>query len=270
LGDLHDMRAEDAIVGFLSFRSNAYDIKLIMRMRAADALGRMRSKKAVRALEPLLLENEPSARNEYVWALVRIGSQAPVKKLIVSASKGGWDARETSMKGVAMLGSDAAVFDTFAKNEAKLFASECKKDPAFVECKDVAASVKKHIQLIKEYQLRASAAADCKDDVSCWVQKLDDRNAGVRERAAYEVGRSGKAELLGELMKRLTEKDLDARLAFIQGADWVMHDSKEALEAAHEFVPALKEQLTRERGKTDFVKVNEDLRRLLIKTQSKG
>ena len=87
----------------------------------------------------------------------------------------------------------------------------------------------------------------------------------MRERAAYEVGRSRQAALVGELMKRLTEKNLDTRLAFIQGADWLVHDSPGGRGGAKKCSAALAKQIADERGKTEFDKVNEDLRRLAVK-----
>ncbi len=267
LGDLHDRRAEKTIVGFLNYKSDFDDIKLIMRMRAADALGRMRSKEGVKPLAALLDENEANARKEYVWSLARIGGKDAVGKLVETAGKGPWGAREESMRGVAMLGEDAAVFDKFAAAEQKLFEAECKEDDEQTECKDVAASVKKHQDKIASYKNRATAAAECKSDATCWVKHLDAKDEGVRERAAYEIGRSGNAAVIGELMKRLPEPNLDTRLAIIQGADWLIDDSKEAMKTAQQGLPALEKQVADEKGKTEFVKVNEDLRRLLMKVQ---
>jgi hypothetical protein len=227
----------------------------------------MRSKEAAKTLAPMLLENEANARQEYVWAIARIGGKDAYAKLVESAGKGSWDAREQSMRGVAMVGDDPSIFDKFARDEQKLFEAECKEDPDYPECKDVGAAVKKHVEKINAFKLRAVAAAECKGDATCWAKKLDDKDEGVRERAAYEVGRSGKAELVGELMKRLTEKNLDTRLAFIQGADWLVHDSKVAMAEAQKSLPALEKQLADEKGKTEFVKVNEDLRRLYVKVK---
>lgn len=267
LGDLHDRRAEKTIVGYLNFKSDFDDIKLIMRMRAADALGRMRSKEAVKPLAGLLDEVEANARKEYVWSLARIGGKDAVSKLVETAGKGPWGAREESMRGVAMLGEDPAVFDKFTAAEQKLFDAECKEDDGQDECKDVAASVKKHQEKIAAYKNRATAAAECKADAKCWVKHLDAKDEGTRERAAYEIGRSGDASTIDELMKRLTEKNLDTRLAIIQGADWLIDDSKDAMAQARKSLPALEKQVADEKGKTEFVKVNEDLRRLLAKLQ---
>src|SRR6185436_18834796 len=108
-------------------------------------------------------------------------------------------------------------------------------------------------------------AKECKNDATCWSKKLSDGHEGVRARAGYEVGRSKNAGLVGEMMKHLTEENLDTRLAIIQGIDWLVHDSKEAGKAAQAQLDALDKQIIEEKGKTQFMKVNEDLRRLAVK-----
>ena len=68
-------------------------------------------------------------------------------------------------------------------------------------------------------------------------------------------------------MVRLRIRYLAAALlvAIIQGADWLIDDSKDAMEQARKSLATLEKQVADERGKTEFVKVNEDLRRLLTK-----
>lgn len=265
LGDLHEKRAEKTLVGFLNYKSDFDDIRLIMRMRAADALARMRSAEAAKVLSTLLLEEEANARNEYVWALIRIGAKDALPKLIDAAGKGSWDAREVAMRGVAMLGDDPTVLDRFAAAEPKLFKAECEYDEDFRDCKDFDAGVKKHLERINAYKPRMAAGAECKDDANCWAKKLDDADAGVRERAAYEIGRSGKPALVDALLKHMRETNLDARLGLIQGTDWLVSDSAEAMGIAQKALGDLEKQLADEKGKTDFVKVNEDLRRLVAR-----
>ncbi|MFZ5470310.1 MAG: HEAT repeat domain-containing protein [Myxococcota bacterium] len=267
LGDLHDARAEKAMLARLSFESEFLDMKLFVRMRMADALGRMRSKDAAKALAGMLDEEEATARGEYIRALTRIGGREGIAALVKAAGTGSWDAREPAMVGVAMLGDERelAAFDKFAKDEEGLTTAECKEWPDYAGCNEPASLAKKHAEAIASMRKRLEAASECKGDGGCWAKKLDDADTGVRERAAYEVGRSGNAALVEELTKRLAEKNLDARLAIIQATDWLVHDSKEAAKKAQEAVPALDKQIENERGKTEFVKVNEDLRRLAVK-----
>jgi HEAT repeat protein len=265
LGDLHDSRAEDGIVGLVSYKSEFDDIRIMMRTHAADALGRMRSKAGVKAISGALAEPNSDARREYVWALARIGSKEALPKLVETAGKGPWEARAESMRGIALLGDDPSVFDKLISAEPKRFKAECADDDENEECRDLKASVKKHVAQMKAYASRVAIAKGCRDDAARWAKYLDNTDEGVRERAAYEVGRSGRAELVGELMKRLGEKNLDTRLALIQGADWLVHDSPEARTEAKKDVDSLAKQLAEEKGKTEFERVNEDLRRLLAK-----
>ncbi len=270
LGDLHDLRAEKALLEMLNFKEERLDIQLFVRMRAADALGRSRSAQGAKAIAELVAENEPSARQLYTWSLSRIGGREVLPKLVASASKGPWDARTESMKAIAMLGDERelATIEKLGKDEAKTMETECKEElGSEKDCADVPATVKKHEETIAKYVKALEAAKTCKGDGACWVGKLDDATLVVRERAAYEVGRSGNPALVTELTKRLREKDLDARLAIIQGCDWLIHDSKEAAKGAQAALPDLQKQLGEERGKTEFAKVNEDLRRLAVKIQ---
>jgi HEAT repeat protein len=267
LGDLHEQKAEKDLIKMLGFNSDFLDVKLFVRMRAADALGRIRSKEAVPVLAKMLEEEEATARNEYIRALNRIGGRDAIPALVKSESKGSWDAREPSIVAVAMLGDEREVpaFEGFVKAEEKLTTDECKENPDYTGCNDPAALVKKHVEMIETHRKRIDAAKECKADGACWAKKLDDKDQGVRERAAYEVGRSNNPALIDELTKRLQEKNLDARLAIIQATDWLVHDSKDAAKRAGSVIPALDKQIAEERGKTEFVKVNEDLRRLAVK-----
>ena len=89
----------------------------------------------------------------------------------------------------------------------------------------------------------------------------------MRERAAAEVGRSNNAALAPELFKRLKEQNLDARLSIIQATNWLINDNPDAMKAAQGIAGDLEKQLKDEKGKTDFVKINEDLRRLYVRIQ---
>jgi len=271
LGDLHDLRAEKALLEMLAFKEERLDIQLFVRMRAADALGRSRSAAGGKALAEMVGETEPTARQVYAWSISRIGGRDALPKLLAASAKGPWDARLESLKAIAMVGDERELpaMEKFGKEEAKNFDAECKSDDfgGSKDCADVPAGAKKHEETIASYTKALEAAKECKAEAACWVKKLDDKTLVVRERAAYEVGRSNNPALIGELTKRLREKDLDARLAIIQGADWLIHDSKEAMKAAQSASPDLQKQLGEERGKTEFVKVNEDLRRLAVKIQ---
>ena len=265
-GDLRDARAEKQLLGLLKYDNTMLDLKLIVRMQAAEALGRLRSKEAVKPLSLLLEEEEANARGYYVRALTKIGSADAVPALLKCAAKGPWDAREPCIQGVAALGGEKAIAELqkLAKAEAAATAAECKDNPDYMGCKDVPALVKKHEEVLATAQKSLAAAKDCNADAACWTGKLADGEPTVRARAALELGRSGKADAATALMKQLSDKNLDARLAFIQALDWLSDDAAASAEAK-KLLPELEKQLESERGKTEFVKVNEDLRRLAVK-----
>ena len=73
LGDLHVKEAEPLLLQRLAFDSGYEDMKLIVRMFSADALGRMGAASAAKSIAGLLAEPEANARQQYVRALVRIG-----------------------------------------------------------------------------------------------------------------------------------------------------------------------------------------------------
>jgi hypothetical protein len=165
-----------------------------------------------------------------------------------------------------MLGDERelSAFDKYLKDEDKLTAAECKDNPELTGCSAPADLAKKHAEVIQAHVKRLEAAKECKSDAACWVKKLDEGTPGVHERAAVEIAHSGKGELVAELLKHLKEPDLEARASIIQSADWLVTSDKAAARAAQASSAAIDKQLDEEHGKTEFVKVNEDLRRLAV------
>ena len=112
---------------------------------------------------------------------------------------------------------------------------------------------------IKEYFAarlpRVKAAAECKSDPVCWVAKLKDAAPHVRTKAAYELGRLKDPSTVSALAAALSDKDREARYAAIFA--YFSYGDKSA-------VPAIEKTLTDEKGSADFIRVNEDLKRLLI------
>ena len=65
----------------------------------------------------------------------------------------------------------------------------------------------------------------------------------------------------------MTEKDPDTRMALILGAEWLVEDAKDAAALARNALPTLEKQLTEEKSSTEYVRANEDLRRLVARLQ---
>ncbi len=268
LGDLRDKRAEAPLLKLLAFTHSDVRIQALVRVQAAEALGRMRAASAVKPLAALLTEPDPSVRDGYVRALVLVGGRDALPALEKAATQGPWESRELALRGLAMLGDarEQPVFEKLAQSEPERVKAECKRGE-LEGCEDLPARVKERQDAIRAQAALLESAKACQGQAACWAQKLADKDLQVVERAALEVGRAGSAEHVAALAGRLGEKDTRARLALIQAVDWLAEGSKEAASKARETLPKLQEQLANEKGSTNFARVNEDLRRLVVRLQ---
>jgi HEAT repeat protein len=267
LGDLRDRRAEAALLKQLAFKNEDVRIQALVRMQAAEALGRMRATAAVRPLSAMVAEEDPTVRAAYARALVLMGGREALPALEKAAGQGDWYAREVAMQAVAMLGDarEQPLFAKWAEAEPARTATEC-TEYGGEGCEDPAALAKKRAETLTGYGKVLEAAQACGTEGGCWAQKLADANPRLVERAALELGRGGGAQHAAALAGRLSEKDREARLALIQALDWLV-DSKEAAAKAREALPRIQTQLADEKGNSNFVKVNEDLRRLATRLE---
>lgn len=266
LGDLQEARAEQALILRLSFRAEDPRHELFVRMKAADALGRLRSRAAVKPLAAMVATEEPVVRQEYARALARIGGRDALPALVKSTSSRAWELRELSVSAISLLGDEReqAALEKLVKEEPARAQADCKQY-GYSGCDAPDKLAAANIAVLGTHLKRLAAAQECKKDAGCWVKKLSDAEPAVRERAALELGRSGTPEGAGALLEHLADPDLDARLAAIQAVSWLMDDSPDAQRQALATLPAIEKQLDSERGKTEFVKVNEDLKRLAAK-----
>jgi len=265
VGDFRDQRAEQALISQLGFRSEFIDLKLFVRMRAADALGRLRSAAAVGPLQAMLNEEEPPARQEYIRALTRIGSRDAIPGMVKAASAGHWNLREPTAAGLAMLGDarELPALEKLIANEGALTKAECAEDSTAQGCANPEELAKSHLAVLQRDAKVLQAATACHADVSCWSKQLDHDDPLIRQRAALEIGRSKQGAQAAELIKRIGEKNLEVRLALIQAATWLMDNSSESSRPIN-LLQLIDKQLADDQGKTEFVRVNEDLRRLAI------
>jgi HEAT repeat protein len=268
LGDLRERRAEKALVKQLGFKHADPQMEAIVRMQAADALGRMRLAAAVRPLAARVSEPDATVRQAYVYALVRLGGREALPALEKAAAQGDWYAREVALEGLAMLGDgrELAALEKLAAAEPGRTAAECKAMGG-EGCEDAEALGRQRAVAVARYGQRLEAARQCETDAGCWVKRLGDADKGVVKRAALEVGRSHAAEHVGALMGRLSEKQLDVRLALILAVEWLLEDGKEAAAQARSALPTLEKQLAEEQGRTEYMGVNEELRRLVVRLQ---
>jgi HEAT repeat protein len=268
LGDFRDRRAEAPLLQQLSFTHADPRIQALVRMQAAEALGRLRAAPATRPLAALVSEQDPTLRATYVRALTLIGGREALPALEKAAGQGDWYAREAAMRGLALLGDarEQPLFTKWAQAEAALTAREC-QEYGGEGCEDPAALAQKRAATLTGYGQVLQEAQACGTEGGCWAQKVSRPEPLVVERAALELGRGGQAGHVGALAGRVAGKDLEARSALLQSLDWLVGDSKEAAAQARQALPRLQAQLAEEKGHSRYLKVNEDLRRLIFRLE---
>jgi len=246
LGDLGDARAVPALLQRLSYADRVAEAQVLVRVYAAESLGRLRAREAVRPIgEMLLREKDPDLRDRFCDALVRIGDRAALPLLAKAARGGSWDARSGALAALSQLGGDA---------EARIVDAERRSDAA-------------HAAELGLMAARLGAARECREDLACWTRKLGDRQAAVRDRAALEVGRRGGPAQAPALASAAglpveTDADLAARWHALLALDWVtVRGAPGALVVAEQ----LDTLLDRERNRNFTAKVNEDAKRLAVR-----
>ena len=202
LGDFQAPGAEKALVKQLSYKTAAPEQTLYARMAAASTLGKMRSAEGRRVLEGMLDESEPLARAEYARALVLDGGREAIPALQRAAAKGPWEARQYAIGALGMLGDDRElpVLERLAADEPKLTAADCKQYGCNLPVQEVASN---RLKTLHAFQAPLRAGAQCKTDAACWTTKLADPEGTVRQRAALELGRIGKADAVKPLSDHL-------------------------------------------------------------------
>ncbi|HEX9401406.1 MAG TPA: HEAT repeat domain-containing protein [Anaeromyxobacter sp.] len=250
LGDVGGADAVPALLAKLTYKDADSGVELYVRVLAAESLGRMRAREAVKALGDLVAkEKDPNVRDRYCDALVRIGDPAAVPALKAAAAAGDWDLREGPLAAVSRLGA-AAERPFVEAAKAKDCAKGCAPpvDAAF-----------------GRMLARLDAATVC-GDAACWAGKIADPSAAVRDRAALELGRLGggsHAAALGDAIVRPVGDDaeLAARYHAVLALGWIA--GREKVGPAGEGIAAkLDAMIAADRGRTLTAGVNEEALRL--------
>jgi len=273
--DLQDKRAVEPLMKLLKFEDDNPMYRLAVRMNAADALGRMRSKEAAPAIAAMLTEEEANTRGAYMRSLVQIGDKSILPKMVECGRQGSWSAREFCALGLALLGTSAEIkaFDSYIKDEPKLFKKEC-NDGVYgeVDCaKEEQANIENRTKVLNGYKKALETISACQDD-KCIEQALGNADPIVRERAAYELGRRMAAgslpALFATIKKSVDDKvDLNPRFAAICSVDWIASGDPAAMKAAKQETNALKALVAVEKAKTLTMRIAEEVMRLAIKLE---
>jgi len=277
LGDLEDPRAIPVLLQKLKYVDSdpvpgtSRLLTNLVRQFAASALGRLRAKEAAASIQALVTTKDAQDEDLTSFAaeaLVWIGDRAQARELMKKAQSGVLKLRLTVAQSAALFGEPVLGKEmlALALRESKGAQQNCYKQ--LVELTMPGAEPKTACDLLAtqfgELASPLEAARVCAQDAPCWLPKLQDKDPVVRARAAYELGRTGAADAVAPLTKACGEEQLLVREAAVRALDWLagVPQAKGALKAA---AGQLAEQLAAEQGKVQFLKVNEDLRRLQVK-----
>ncbi|NOZ87427.1 MAG: HEAT repeat domain-containing protein [Deltaproteobacteria bacterium] len=192
LGDLGDKRAVKPILALMD--------KNDFQVPGAMALGFLQSKEAL----PKLLELLNLAKNDKKKIKIQFGSVEAIADALVQIYDPDKVIPEMFNIVEWRMKNYADYYDTpryhlmltlsklVRKKEADHWLELAEKDPD----KDA----KKWYD--KEGKPRVLAAKECDQNYDCWVKKLDDPNPFVRERATFELGRSGNVKYLDPLINK--------------------------------------------------------------------
>ncbi len=250
LGDVGGTDAVPALVRKLGYQEGDPGIATYVRVFAAESLGRMRAREAVRPLGDLVArERDPDVRDRYCDALARIGDPGAVPALKAAAGAPTWDLREGPLTALSRLGGEAE----------RPFIEQARGRDCAAKCAPPVEAA------YGAMAARLDAAKACRD-AACWAGKLADSVAGVRDRAALEVGRAGgpaQAEALGAAIVRAVNDDADlaARYHAVLALSWI--DGRQKLGAAGAAIAEkLDAMIAQDRGRTLTAGANEDALRL--------
>lgn len=260
----------------------------LTRAKADVALGRLGVKKAV----PVLVKHWDDvdvSKSEFALASVaQIGARDVVPALLQMSTHDGYmnqcvkvqqnkeaqcrfseaQVRRPRLMALSQLstGAELDAWNKMIEESDKLIAEETQKMGATDEVeKKVAEAAKKGHEktkkLLEERKPMLEAAKECGDKVDCWVGKLKDKDARVREKAGYELMYSGDEKALTALIEALGDQDNEARYAAILAVWRAMPKGDLGKKA----LARVEQILEDEKGKTQFIRINEDLKRLKIK-----
>lgn len=277
LADLGEASAVPSLVKLMTWEEPGGDMvqQYIVRKTAADALGRLRAAEGAAAITAQLGVDEANVRESYALALAHMDATSALPRLEAVAKdlKSSWSARQAAITGLAMLGDlkNKGAIEANLANESDGKAMEnCMKEPSNPAELPVMRQARCEKEnearptFLKAELARLTAGDACGKDAKCWAEKLTDKEAKVRERAAYELGKLGDASTLDSLETAAQDDDLHTRRAAYIALDWFTKrdDAKTALKAKYE---PLKKQLADEDGRAYTIVVNEDLKRVVWK-----
>jgi HEAT repeat protein len=265
LGDFVDPRAEAPLLVLLRYESADKNVELVVRRRAAGALGRLHSRAAVDRLAELVAVENLQARHEFVHALIQIGGRRALPALARAATDGAWEVRQVGLDGLTMLGDEREqpAFQQILQREADSITIECRAHPNYAGCNDPTALTGTMLSRARGFGKRLEAAARCKQDLGCWTERLKDADAGVRERAVLELARQGTGRQVEPLFGAVDDPDAAVQFAAVQSLEWLLANDAPTRALGRRHVPSLEARLVGSEDTVAGARLAAPLRRIL-------
>ncbi len=256
LSDLGDRRAVPLLLA--AFQTGIKTRDQLLVAYVADALGALGAKEAVPVLVQEMTSLDPSRRRPIMRALNRIGDRAPVPEMIDAMTRTHF-VTKCVKDGVA--GKDACASDELVSAQAREVAADFASMLAsqeHLESFKTVAQAEKNPKLRTHFETRlklVALAAECKTGPECWAKKLEDPDPLLREKAAWELSRASSPSAIPALRRALGDKKPAVRFAAIVA--YRRSGDKSA-------IPDIEKRLVDEESRADFLKVNQELKRLLV------
>ncbi|MEE2961506.1 MAG: HEAT repeat domain-containing protein [Myxococcota bacterium] len=206
----------------------------------AYSLGQLGNTKASSSLIKLAKESNQSLRIAAIEALVAIGDKSQSGSLTTLAGTGNYQSRKPIVEALALLGT----------NQQKNSLEKMELDSP--------ESTKQWKSLLSTLSPAMDLPNVCKQETTCWENKLEDTNSWVRRRAAHELGWMNSRKSVQALLKAAEDQQQSVRMAALASIDRV--GGAPAAE--------LQEILDRWSKKIEYRNSNQELKRLLARLRS--
>jgi len=256
-GDLADPSTFDRILEAAQTEGGATGPAL-MRIEGQRAAGRIGLDKVAPGLKKQM-DNVDISQSEHALAtLVQLGRRE------IAADLWGMTTADGFMKNCQGQDNTAeqCKFNELQVRKVRLLNwSRIAPGSAFADFEKALASeknekVKAEMEKVKP---RLEVARDCDGKVPCLIEKLKAENPLARDRAAYELLWANTDASRDALVGALTDKDNEVRYAAIMGVLRRLPKDSTAL------ADTVKAQLDAEKGQTQYIRINEDLKRLEVR-----
>ena len=206
----------------------------------AYSLGQLGDAKASSSLIKIAKESNQSLRIAATEALVAIGDKTQSGSLTTLAGRGNYQSRKPIVEALALLGT----------NHEKQSLEKMKLDSP--------ESTKQWKSLLSTLSPAMDLPNICKQETTCWENKLEDANSWVRRRAAHELGWMNSKQSLQALLKAAEDRQQSVRMAALLSIDKVGGAPTAKLQAI----------LDRWAKKIEYRNSNQELKRLLARLRS--